>query len=81
MFVQRKSERLLTEHYRTVEFDSTDHVVPWNVLRNRWKKIDNRNDDKSLEIVILYLKTQRKVTLLHSPEGEKVNCHRDAQIY
>lgn len=59
---------VLDKHYSCVECDTTDHIIPWNVLKTRCKKFD----DEALEIVMASLQRQGKAVLFITPEGEKV---------
>lgn len=59
---------VLDKHYSCVECDTTDHIIPWNVLKTRCPKFD----EETLEIVMAYLQRHSKAVLFIAPEGEKV---------
>jgi len=59
---------VLDKHYSCVECDTTDHIIPWNVLKTRFKKFD----EETLEIVMASLQRQGKAVLFVTAEGEKV---------
>lgn len=78
MFVVRElleeSSRLLLEkHYKSVKYENTDNIVPWNVIRNLYK-INNGNplSEENLVCLIGYLKYQGKCKVGVMDTGERV---------
>ncbi|KAJ7375711.1 Charged multivesicular body protein 7 [Desmophyllum pertusum] len=53
---------------RNVECETTDHIIPWNVLKTRCKRFD----EETLEVLLATLQKQGKAVLFVTSEGEKV---------
>ena len=68
--LKENAEGLLAKHYAGVECETTDHIIPWNVLKMRCKKFD----DETLEVLLAYLQKESKAVLFVTSEGEKVHC-------
>ncbi|PFX21120.1 Charged multivesicular body protein 7 [Stylophora pistillata] len=64
---KENAERLLAKHYANVQCETTDYVIPWNVMKMRCKKFD----DEALEVLIGYLQQQSKAVIYVTSEGEK----------
>lgn len=70
--LKNKSESLLKMHREGVEYEATDHIVPWNVLKARCNKRGLKLADRDLDLVVCYLQKERKVAIHVTSEGEKV---------
>ena len=66
--LKENAEWLLAKHYTGVQCETTDHVIPWNVMKMRCKKFD----DETLEVLLTYLQQHGKAVVYVTPEGEKV---------
>ena len=56
-----------------MEYEATDHIVPWNVLKARCKKGGLKLTERDLDLVVCYLQRERKVSVHVTNEGEKVH--------
>ena len=62
---------LLQVHYNSVQYDKTDYVVPWSVLKTY--QIGNRPiAEETLTYLIGYLKNNGMCKIGITPENEKV---------
>lgn len=59
---------MLDKHYNCVECETTDHIIPWNVLKTRCCNFD----EETIEVLMASLQKQGKAVLFLTPEGEKV---------
>ena len=66
--MQENADWILDKHYKCVECETTDHIIPWNVLKTRCKKFD----EETLEVLMVSLQKQGKAVLFITTEGEKV---------
>lgn len=51
-----------------MQCETTDNIIPWNVLKTRCEKFD----DETLKVLLASLQKQSKAVLFVTPEGEKV---------
>ena len=65
---REKGEWILRRHHECVECEITDHVIPWNVLKSRYKEFD----EETLTVVLASLQRQGKAVLFFTIEGEKI---------
>ena len=63
---------LLAVHYRTVKYEKTDNVVPWDVVMKLYKINNKKIDEENLICMISYLKSQGKCKVGFSKDGVKV---------
>ncbi|XP_035673990.1 charged multivesicular body protein 7-like isoform X1 [Branchiostoma floridae] len=68
--VKEKAEAVLTTHEKSVEFESTDHVVEYRTLLEQCRHCCK--DQDSLELALLHLRKLRKVCIFQSDQGEKL---------
>ncbi len=63
---------LLTKHHQRAKVDGTDHVVPWNVVKELYRVNNKRLDDQELLYVIAFLKSKGLADLASNEMDEKV---------
>ncbi|XP_019646224.1 PREDICTED: charged multivesicular body protein 7-like [Branchiostoma belcheri] len=68
--VKEKAEAVLTTHEKSVEFESTDHVVEYRTLLEQCRHCCK--DQDTLDLALLHLRKLRKVCIFQSEEGEKL---------
>ena len=66
--MKENADWVLAKHYTYVECETTDHIIPWNVLKTRCKRFD----EETLEVLLATLQKQGKAVLFVTSEGEKV---------
>ena len=67
------SEELLKTHYKSVQYEKTDYVVPWNVLKTY--KIKNKTiSEDTLVCLVGHLKNQGKCKIGIAEDNERVIC-------
>ena len=64
---KENAEWILKRHYERVECETTDHIIPWNVLKTREKF-----DEQTLAVLIASLQKQSKAVVFTTGEGEKI---------
>ena len=65
---KEKAQWILKQHHEHVECETTDHIIPWNVLKARCGNFD----DQTLTILVAALQKQNKALVFITEEGEKV---------
>ena len=59
-------------HYKSVHHETTDYIMPWNVMKARCNAAGHTVDDGKLELVMCYLQKQHQAAVVITNEGEKV---------
>ena len=70
--LQKAATELLSKHHTVAKNDKTDHVVPWNVVKNLYIINDKKLTDEELLLVIAFLKRRKLADMVTNPQGEKV---------
>lgn len=61
----------LQAHYESVQYERTDYVVPWSVLKTQ--KINNKPiSEETLTYLVGFLKTTGQCKIGMTPENERV---------
>ena len=71
--LQNVAMELLSKHHTVAKNDKTDHVVPWNVVKNLYIINDKKLTDEELLLVIAFLKRRKLADMVTNPQGEKVS--------
>ena len=77
---KEKSESLLQLHHHSVEHDSTDHVLPLEVVRSRCRSSGQFVDDNELELVLCCLQKEKMIVIGESEDGLKVNLKKPVKL-
>ena len=64
---------LLDAHYKTVKYEKTDNIVPWNVIKNCYKINNKTIPEDNLICIIGYLKNKGKCKVSVLENGDKVS--------
>ncbi|XP_015777484.1 PREDICTED: charged multivesicular body protein 7-like isoform X1 [Acropora digitifera] len=65
---KEKGDLILRRHYESVQCETTDYVIPWNVLKARFKEFD----EETLSVLVASLQRQGKAALFTTTEDEKI---------
>lgn len=65
---KEKGDLILRRHYESVQCETTDYVIPWNVLKARFKEFD----EETLKVLLASLQRQGKAALFTTTEDEKI---------
>ncbi|XP_057307476.1 charged multivesicular body protein 7-like [Hydractinia symbiolongicarpus] len=63
---------LLDAHYKTVKYEKTDNIVPWNVIKTVYKISGKNISEDDLICVIGYLKRSGKCKVAVTENGDKI---------
>ncbi|XP_066917443.1 charged multivesicular body protein 7-like [Clytia hemisphaerica] len=69
--LEELSEELLITHYKSVQYEKTDYVVPWNVLKT-YKLKNKVISEDTLICLVGHLKNQGKCKIGISEDNEKI---------
>ena len=64
---KENAEWILRRHYERAECETTDHIIPWNVLKTREKF-----DEQTLAVLVASLQIQSKAVVFKTGEGDKI---------
>lgn len=70
--LEEMAAALLDYHYKNVKYEKTDHIVPWNVLKNVYKVNNKSISEENLICVVGYLKSLGRCRIGLTEENEKV---------
>ncbi|XP_077992759.1 charged multivesicular body protein 7-like [Glandiceps talaboti] len=68
--LQEKSEAILAEHYKAVEYNSTDHVVEYTSLFERCRPLCK--DERTFDLALLHLRKTKQVCFEITSDGIQV---------